>query len=237
VVYQSRFVLDWWERAYGATPVPHRVVYHGVDLQAYKPLESQSPPLDRYRLLMVEGSLMGGYEIGLEVGVQLAQKLAAILQAGGQGLDRRRVELTVVGRVAGGMQTRWKTNGNMSITWEGSLPRERIPYLARSAHLLYSADIHPACPNSVIEALACGLPVLAFDTGALSEMVPPEAGRIVPYGGDAWRLDPPDVPALVEGALQLLAGQVSFRQAARSHAEQVFGLDHMVAGYLGALLD
>jgi glycosyltransferase involved in cell wall biosynthesis len=51
--------------------------------------------------------------------------------------------------------------------------------------MLFSADLNAACPNSVIEALACGTPVLGYDTGALPEMVPPKSGRIAHYGGNS----------------------------------------------------
>jgi glycosyltransferase involved in cell wall biosynthesis len=102
--------------------------------------------------------------------------------------------------------------------------------------LLYSSDVNAACPNSVIEALACGLPVLSFDTGALSELVKDDAGRVVPYGGDPWRLDPPDVPALSQAALEILREQDRFRQGARRRAEEAFGLDAMLDAYLEVLL-
>jgi glycosyltransferase involved in cell wall biosynthesis len=104
--------------------------------------------------------------------------------------------------------------------------------LDRSAHLLFSADVHPACPNSVIEALACGLPVVAFDTGSLVELVPPQAGRVVSYGGDPWKIEPPDIPALAEAAVQVLEDMPRYRQGARQRAEEAFGLDRMVEGYL-----
>jgi glycosyltransferase involved in cell wall biosynthesis len=102
--------------------------------------------------------------------------------------------------------------------------------------MLFSAEINPPCPNSVIEALASGLPVLGFDTGSLRELVGEHAGRLAPYGGDPWKLQPPDVPALVEPALEILGDQPRFRRAARERAEQLFGLDRMVDEYLEALL-
>ena len=46
-----------------------------------------------------------------------------------------------------------------------------------------------------MEALACGMPVVSFDTGALPELVTQDAGRVVAYGADAWRLEPPDIAA------------------------------------------
>jgi len=90
---------------------------------------------------------------------------------------------------------------------------------------------------STIEALACGLPVVAFDTGALPELVSSEAGRITPYGGDPWRLEPPDIDGLARAAMDVLSDQERFRGGARQRAEQAFSLDSMVDGYLQALLD
>jgi glycosyltransferase involved in cell wall biosynthesis len=164
-------------------------------------------PLDCFRLLLVEGSLMGGYELGLEAAVQLGKGLVERLKASQQWEGPGKVELVIAGRVAPEVQQRWDQRaGPVSLRWAGLVRREDIPRIDRSAHLLYSTDINAACPNSVIEALACGLPVIAYDTGALPELVPPQAGRVVPYGGDPWRLDPPDASGLVAAAVEILEG-------------------------------
>ena len=146
------------------------------------------------------------------------------------------VELMVAGRVSDEVKARWAQKTNLQIDWIGLVPHEKIPDLDRSAHMLYSSDINAACPNSVIEALACGLPVLAFDTGALPELVTGDAGRVVAYGGDPWKLDPPDISVLADATVEILTDQPRFRSAARSCAEDAFGLTKMVDGYLDALI-
>jgi glycosyltransferase involved in cell wall biosynthesis len=243
VVYQSEFTRRWWERIYGRLEVENRVIYNGVDLNSYSPTGADAPPADRWRLLLVEGSLMGGYEQGLQAAVDLSIRLAALLSAFGCPVEPKPVELLIAGRVVESVQCQWQERLEraraglpVSLCWAGLVPLDQIPQLDRSAHLLYSSDINPACPNSVIEALACGLPVIAFDTGALPELVLGDAGRIVPYGGDPWKLDPPDISALAQAALAVLADQPRFRSAARQRAEAAFGLDHMVERYLDVLL-
>ena len=233
IVYQSQFSQTWWERVYGPTHVAKRVVYNGVDLQAYSPDGTGKPPSDRWRILLVEGSLMGGYEAGLAAAVGLAERLAD----GQPGLPARPVELMVVGRVSPAVQQSWKNKTRLQIHWVGQVEHQCIPEIDRSAHLLYSSDINAACPNSVIEALACGLPVAAFDTGALPELVAGDAGRVASYGGDSWKLDPPDLDGLARQAAEILADQEYFRLQARRRAEAMFGLDAMVEGYLAALLE
>lgn len=228
VVYQSEFARRWWEQARGPTPVPWQVVHNGVDLQVYSPQGPQKRPGDRWRLLLVEGSLMGGYETGLGTALSLAQELEKCLPPG------RPLELVVVGRVPPELQARYASSGAVKVVWEGQAPAERIPEIDRSAHLFFSADLNPACPNAVIEALACGLPVVSFATGALPELVTGEAGRLAPYGGDPWRLEPPDVAGLAAAAAGLLDDPERFRQAARARAEAAFGLERMVDGYLKA---
>jgi glycosyltransferase involved in cell wall biosynthesis len=101
---------------------------------------------------------------------------------------------------------------------------------------LISSDINAACPNSVIEAMACGTPVIAFDTGALAEMIKDKGGITVPYGGDPWKLDPPDVPALAEAAVHVLQNLAGYQLGARVRAEEAFDVNNMVDLYLEVLL-
>ncbi len=252
VVYQSLFARHWWERVYGETAVPSSVIHNGVDLNAYTPDGKGTPPEDRIRVLMVEGSLMGGYEQGLQVAFEFAGRLASHLRSDleesllpTRSTDRmKQVELMIVGRVEPAIQEHWEARlsqrspfSGLSLSWVGLVPADRIPEIDRSAHVLYSADVNPACPNSVIEALACGLPVVAFDTGAMPELVAGACGRIIPYGGDPWRLEPPDVDSLAGAAMEIISNMDRFRKAARARAVAAFSLDSMVEAYLDILLD
>ncbi len=181
IIYQSEFSQQWWERIYGKSHIPWKVVHNGVDLQRYTPDGSSSMPCDRVRLLLVEGTFGSGYEMGLEIAIQVGEQLVAV--------NSQKVELMVVGRVAERLQREWKSKARIEISFTGEVPGHKIPEIDRSAHVLYAADLNPACPNAVIEALACGLPVAAFDTGALPEIITGGAGQVVPYGGDPWKLD------------------------------------------------
>jgi glycosyltransferase involved in cell wall biosynthesis len=228
IVYQSEFARHWWEREHGPTRVLARVIYNGVDLERYTPAGPHQRPEDRWRVLLVEGRLAGGYEIGLETAVELVERL--------QSACSQPVELVVAGAVEASLQQHWQRQSAVPLHFLGQITPERIPEIDRSAHLLYSADIHAACPNSVVEALACGLPVVAFDTGALPELVSENAGRIVPYGSDPWKLGTPDMEALTRAANQVLQAQNIYRPAARARAQAALGLDAMVEAYLEDLL-
>jgi len=228
VVYQSRFARNWWQTVYGAVRAPGRVVYNGVNLSLFTPEGPEARPADHFRVLMVEGHMRGGYETGLESGVRLVEELNRILP-----LPAR---LVVAGEVAPVLRQQWDARARGMIEWAGIVARESVPALDRSAHVLFSADLNAACPNAVVEALACGLPVVAFDTGALPELIQNDAGRVVPYGSNYWNLEPPDIPALATAAAHILTNQEHYRAAARAHAAANFGLDAMVEQYLEALL-
>ncbi|EEX09131.1 lipopolysaccharide core biosynthesis mannosyltransferase LpsB [Ruegeria lacuscaerulensis ITI-1157] len=71
-----------------------------------------------------------------------------------------------------------------------------------------------------LEAMACGVPVVATDVGAFSEIVTdPTLGRVVPPG---------DIPALAAAAAEMLAARDSLAragQAARAHVERNFDIN------------
>jgi glycosyltransferase involved in cell wall biosynthesis len=227
LIYQSHFVQGWWERVYGSAAKPSWVIHNGVPLDDYRPDGLERPPADRIRVLMIEANLAGGYEIGLLWGVGLVKRLAK--------LSGSLVELAVAGNVPEEVRSGRKDDPGVHVDWLGILPPGQIASQARASHFLYSADLHPACPNAVIEALACGLPVVAFDTGALSELMDSESGRIVAYGGDPWRLEPPDLDRLAVSAWEVVKGGDLLRQAARRRAESSFSLDRMTQAYLHAM--
>ncbi|MEX0788013.1 MAG: glycosyltransferase family 4 protein [Anaerolineales bacterium] len=224
VVYQSEFARGWWEGSCGVAPVHASVVLNGVPLDRFTPRGPEQPPADRWRVLVLEARFGGGYEIGLEWAVELASRLAR----GGKA-----VELNIVGVQDG--QIPGPAPSGVRIEASGAVPNEQVPALDRGAHFLFSSDLLPACPNSVIEALGCGLPTVAFDTGSLSEIVKNDAGRLAEYGGDPWRLDPPDLDGLAVAAGEVLMDLPRFRAAARARAEEAFSLDRMVQGYLDVL--
>jgi glycosyltransferase involved in cell wall biosynthesis len=227
VIYQSQFIRGWWEGWYGVARAPASVILNGVDLEVYTPHGLHQRPLDRHRLLLLEGSLAGGLNTGLFHAVSLAERL----------LPTHPIEVAVAGRVDIATVNQIQNKGRVPVKFLGVIPREEVPGLIRSAHLLYCAEVNPPCPNSVIEALACGLPVAGFDSGSLKELVTNQAGCVVPYGANPWKLETPDIPALAAAAEQVLEKQEPFRRAARERAEAALGLDHMVDSYLEVLLE
>jgi hypothetical protein len=63
-----------------------------------------------------------------------------------------------------------------------------------------------------------------------------EAGVAVPYGGDHWSIEAPDIHALAEGAVKLINHHGEYRESSRSRAENYFDLEQMVDKYVDLLL-
>jgi glycosyltransferase involved in cell wall biosynthesis len=237
IAYQSNFSKEWWERERGKTVCHNIVIHNGVDLSKFKPPGNDGIQKDDIHLLLVEGSLLGGYEFGLENAILFANELTRLIHGS------RRVELAVVGKVSQTLKEYWinwvnenATPGALEIKWLGVIDHVRIPEVYKEADLLFSADINAACPNSVIESLASGTPVIAFDTGALPELLADKGGIVVPYGGNPWNIDQPYITSLAENARVLLDNLNGYRKSARRHAESAFDLEFMVDQYVELLL-
>lgn len=226
IVYQSEFTRNWWTTVYGQINSPDTIIHNGVDLQVFSPEPAAALADTSIRVLTVEGHFGGGYEVGTENAVRFSDAL--------HKKSDKPVQLILAGDPGPSLPARY--NHLDWIEWRGVVARQDLSTLYRSAHLFFPNDIRASCPNSVIEALACGLPVAGYDTGALLELVGSHAGAILPYGALADRLQPADPDLLVESAGRILHMRDRFSRAARSRAETLFGLDTMVQKYLASLL-
>jgi len=57
------------------------------------------------------------------------------------------------------------------IKYMGTLKLEEIADLLRTADIFLYSHLNPPCPNSVIEAIASGIPVVGFNSGSMAELL------------------------------------------------------------------
>jgi len=223
IVYQSAFTQGWWNKKFGAALVPGTVIHNGVDLDLFSPGPITEKDKSRIKLLVIEGSFEGGHARDLQNAVALANGIA-------EGSEKP-VDLFIAGKVPQAYIKDLAIDRRVTAHWLGLIPHADIPDLNRSAHLIFPAEINAACPNSLIEALACGLPAVGYATGSIPELIGSDGGIVVPYGADHWNLLPPVSAPLTEAALKILANQEGFSASARKRAEKRFSLDLMVEKY------
>ena len=120
------------------------------------------------------------------------------------------------------------------LQYKGFLNRDNV-YEVLLGSVYLSLDINPACPNTVAEALACGAPVVAFDTGALPELVDEFCGKVVPYGSNPWDLEYPDVHNLMKSITEIFEKYDTYSKAASKKSIENYTLDTMFKKYNTAL--
>lgn len=71
-------------------------------------------------------------------------------------------------------------------TLVGAVPHHRVPLYLNAADVSVLASHVEGCPNAVLEALGCGVPVVATSVGQIENMIQPgRNGLIVPVGDSA----------------------------------------------------
>jgi glycosyltransferase involved in cell wall biosynthesis len=155
---------DLRRRIVAATGLPDaqvRLARNGVDLERFRPGDRRQAraalglPADRPLLLAV------GRLVAAKGFLPFARRLGAIpgaeLVIAGDGPQRRRLA-----RLA-------RTSGRIRLL--GPLPPDRVAEACRAADLLVLPSAREGWPNVVTEALASGLPVVAFAVGGVPEIL------------------------------------------------------------------
>ncbi len=95
-----------------------------------------------------------------------------------------------------------------AVHFTGRLSIEQMARLYQSAHLLLNTSLVDNSPNSIIEAMACAVPVVSTRVGGISHLVRHEH--------DALLCEPGDVTALASAAISLLSS-LTLRQHLVQH--------------------
>ncbi len=192
VIANSRQVRDEVIRHYGVDPARVRVIYNGLDRQRFHPLEPGARAALRRRLGAPEDG-----EVVLFVGSGFERKgLAYLLEAFGSLIDKG-AHLWVVGKgnLASYQRAAARLGVAARIKFWGPVA-ETAPFY-QAATVLALPTLYDPCSNVVLEALACGTPVVTTAANGAAEFITPgENGAIIP--------EPHDIPALTEALAAFL---------------------------------
>ena len=210
VVAPSAWLLERAERSMLAPAIASaRVIPNGIDLELFAP---GLPPNQKDELVVVfaaQGARTNPY------------KDFETLRAALELLRDRRLLAVALGEV--GEEERI---GQVTLRSEPFASRGRVAETLRQADVyvhVTKADNHPL---AVLEALACGVPVIAARVGGIPEQLTEDTGVLV---------EPGDVKALARALDDLLHDperRARMREAAAADARARFGLDRQVDAYL-----
>jgi glycosyltransferase involved in cell wall biosynthesis len=207
VLYQSEFCKRCADEFLGEPRGSWEVLYNAVDVDHFR--RTAEPPADG-PVLLLGGDQTQAYRLELA--------LETLARIRGSHPDAR---ILVTGRLVSSPEPlidRLGLAGAVALT--GRYAQRDAPGLFSRAQLLLHTKVKDPCPSAVIEAMACGLPVVYAASGGTVELVGEEAGVGVPHP-DGWERDqPPSAEQLAEAVDRVLGDLPGYAAAARARAER-----------------
>jgi glycosyltransferase involved in cell wall biosynthesis len=215
VVYQSRFCQQTADRYLGPAACPSEILLNPVDTTVFTPAKCDPAPGRFVILLAGSHGTFSRAQVAVDA---LAELLPRLPEA----------RLVIAGRCAwrddfAAAQSELrayaeKRGVGAALELRGPYPQTAAVALLQSAHVLLHTKYNDPCPRLVVEALACGLPIVYSATGGVPELVGEGAGSGV-SGPLDYEQEHPPCPAALAAALRQVAGRrAEFAAAARARA-------------------
>jgi glycosyltransferase involved in cell wall biosynthesis len=197
------------------------VVPYGIDLDFFRPAPVKSTAREALGIAPEERAICFVADNGRATPWRDFGFVEKLVDAYRQEYPERRLVVLEVGSTEGK-----KTLGNVRLISTGRLPAEGVRRVFQASDLMVYPAKADNLPYVILEALACGTPVLATRVGGLpEEFVDGESGFL---------FEPGDLAHARRCLAELLADaekREKMSAAARLHAENNYTMDRMVSAY------
>jgi sugar transferase (PEP-CTERM/EpsH1 system associated) len=229
----SRDLAEHLVQAIGVPPARVAQIYNGVDTERFRPAPGgRRQPVDGSPFndpqLFVVGTV--GRMMTVKAQPLLAHAFVSALSIAPELRDRLRLVMVGDGPLRAECQQVIEAAGVASLVW---MPGERadVPEFMRGLDCFVLPSLAEGISNTILEAMASGLPVLATAVGGNADLVVANGdgrtGELVPRG---------DVEALARGLVDIGRdgrAAAAMGRAGRAEVERRFSLGAMVAAYEG----
>lgn len=151
------------------------VLRNGVDMQAFM----LQPRVEARRRL----KLQEGGALVLGVGNLVAEKNFAMLVRAVALMPGARLLIVGQGPLAGALRALADAVAPGRVDWRDNMPQSELRHAYAAADVLGLPSLREGWPNVLLEAIACGTPVVAADVGGVTEIIRDGApGEVVARG-------------------------------------------------------
>jgi glycosyltransferase involved in cell wall biosynthesis len=147
------------------------IIPNGIDTALFKPMERNEA---LGKILNVEGSK--SKVIGFVGELREKKGLAALLSGCAQLARKMSASLLIVGEIREGEDKKFleefqSTNPQLPITITGHIPHKDLPAYYSLMDVFVHPSLRDGMPNALLEAMACGKPVIATPVGGAADVI------------------------------------------------------------------
>ena len=205
-----------------ADPFPVEIISNGVDPEVFAPDPAKTAPDTEFRILYV-GRLHSQKNVAALVASAVALSALpgppVVLEIVGDGPER------------GALEKLFERSGaTLALRWQGWLAKQDVVSCYQRAHVVVNPAFYEAMPNTVLEAMACAVAVVASRVGGNEDLV---------IEGETGFFFDPTAPEQLTAALQRLRLDPALRRELGTRGRQrvvaSFSWSSVAAQYLRLL--
>ena len=221
VFYQSEFCKKCADLFLGTREGKGEILYNAIDVQLFRPKKNKYNGKIRilmtgkisYHLFYRIDNALKSFALARKKGLDCEFILAGWLDSQSKMLTEKLVQ---------------KLNISGSFRYLGPYDQVDAPAIYQNSDIYIMNKFKDPCPNTVIEAMSCGVPVLYINSGGVPELVGNDAGLAVEIGEhfDEWdSIINPSTENMSEAIIHMASRRDEMSSHARSRAVEKFNMD------------